>query len=204
MRMPCGLRIVVRRVWVFAAIWLALSLGAGSAAALEFEVLLESLALDGRREVAFEESRFIASVTTPIVSRGRFIFEPPDRLIKTIEYPRPESAVLEDDRLAILDEDGAEVASIDLWLQPDLRLIFASIRGVLKGDPEALRSLFWVSLKGDLEAWSLELSPKVGEAKTRIQRIAIVGHAAGTQTFEILEISGSRSHIRLLHDTSAQ
>ena len=203
MRMPSGLRTVEGRAWIFVATWLALSLGAGPAVALDLEVLLESLALDERQEVVFEESRFIETVTTPIVSRGRFIFEPPDRLIKTIEHPRRESAVLEDDRLAILDAEGTEIASVDLWLQPDLRLIFASIRGVLKGDPEVLRSVFWVSLQGDLEAWSLELSPKVDEAKTRIQRIDIAGDTAGARTFEIMETSGRRSQIRLLHDTSA-
>ncbi len=193
---------VALRATCFAASWLALFLTAGSAAALELDVLLQSQALEGRRDVAFEERRFIKSVTTPIITRGHFIFQPPDRLTKIIEEPRRESAVIEGDRLTILDAEDREVTSIDLWLQPDLRLIFASIRGVLKGDPEVLRSAFWISLHGQLEDWSLELSPKVDESKTRIQKIAIGGRAAGPQRIEIRETNGNRSRIELLHDAS--
>lgn len=184
----------------FAASWLALFLTAGSAVALELEILLQSQALEGRREIAFEERRFIKSVTTPIVSRGHFVFQPPDRLTKIVEEPRRESAVIEGDRLTILDAEDREVTSIDLWLQPDLRLIFASIRGVLKGDPEVLRSAFWVSLHGQLEDWSLQLSPKVDESKTRIQHIAISGHATGPQSFEVRETNGNRAQIEFLLD----
>jgi outer membrane lipoprotein-sorting protein len=183
-----------------AASWLALFLTAGSAVALELEILLQSQALEGRREVAFEERRFIKSVTTPIVSRGHFVFQPPDRLTKIVEEPRRESAVIEGDRLTILDAEDREVTSIDLWLQPDLRLIFASIRGVLKGDPEILRSAFWISLHGQLEDWSLELSPKVDESKTRIHHIAISGNATGPQSFEVRETNGNRAQIEFLLD----
>lgn len=191
---------VVLRATYFAASWFMLFLTNGSAAALELDILLQSQALEGRREVAFEERRFIKSVTIPIVSRGRLVFQPPDRLTKIIEEPRQESAVIEGDRLTILDAEDREVTSIDLWLQPDLRLIFASIRGVLKGDPEILRSAFWISLHGQSDDWSLELSPKVGESKTRIQKIAIAGLAAGPQSIEIREVNGNYSRIALLHD----
>jgi outer membrane lipoprotein-sorting protein len=200
MRTAKGNKLVALRSTCFAAAWLTLFLTAGSAAALELDELFQTQALDGQREVAFEERRFIKSVTTPIVSRGHFVFQPPDRLTKIIEEPRRESAVIEGDRLTILDAEDREVTSIDLWLQPDLRLIFTSIRGVLKGDPEVLRSAFWITLHGQLDDWSLELLPKVGESKTRIQHIAISGHGTGPQSFEVRETNGNRSQIELLDD----
>ena len=170
------------------------------AAEPDLQALLSRLALDGgRQEIAFEESRFNRLVTEPILSEGRLIYEPPDRLIKRIETPRRESAVLERDRLAILDAQDREVASIDLWLQPDLQMVFGSIKAMLTGDAEALRSAFWVSLDGGAtEAWALTLRPKSDSARTRLEQVLVEGRGPRILSFEFLEADGDRSRLRLL------
>ncbi len=169
------------------------------AADLDLQKLLAQLALDGRRqEIAFEESRFSRLVTEPLLSRGRLIYEPPDTLIKRMEVPRRESAVLQDERLAILDAQDRELASIDLWLQPDLKMIYGSIKALLTGDADALRSAFWVSTEGGPEAWVLILRPKTDSARKRLELVRVEGRASRILSFEFLETDGDRSRLRLL------
>ncbi len=172
---------------------------AAQAAEPDLPELLARLALDeGRQEIAFEESRYNRLITEPVRSRGRLIYEPPDRLIKRLEAPRRESAVLERERLAILDAQDREVASIDLWLQPDLQMVYGSIKAVLAGDAEALRSAFWVSLDGKREAWVLTLRPRSDSARTRLEQVVIEGRGSKLLSFEFREADGDRSQLRLL------
>lgn len=175
------------------------------AADLDLQQLLARLALGSQRqEIAFEESRFNRLVTEPLLSRGRLIYEPPDTLIKRLETPRRESAVLQDERLAILDAQDREVASIDLWQQPDLQMIYGSIKALLTGDAEALRSAFWVSTEGGTEAWVLILRPKIDSARTRLEQVRVEGREARLLSFEFLETDGDRSRLRLLAEPSVE
>lgn len=176
-----------------------LAAGPAQAADLDLQELLSRLAPDdGRQEIGFEESRFNRLITEPVLSQGRLIYEPPDKLIKRHEVPRRESAILEQDRLAILDAQDREVASIDLWLQPDLQMVFGSIKAVLTGDAVALRSAFWVSIDGEGEAWALTLRPKSDSARTRLEQILVEGSGSRILSFEFREADGDRSRLRLL------
>lgn len=190
-----------RRGRFFALIGGLLATAPAQAAGLDLQELLPRLALDdGRQEIAFEESRFSRFLMEPVLSRGRLIYEPPDRLIKRIEAPRRESAVLEQERLAILDAQDREVASIELWLQPDLQMIYGSIKAVLTADANALRAAFWVSLDGNPEAWTLTLRPKTDSARTRLRQVLVEGRESRILSFEFQEADGDRSQLRLLSE----
>lgn len=196
-------RVPERRSWRSAAACALLLLGAlggagTAAAAFDLDALLKRVAVAEPADVPFEEKRYIGAVTEPLVSRGYLRFEPPDRLIKKVETPKAETAIATENRLSILDASGAETASIDLWMDPDLRLVFDSLRAVLRGDADALRAHFDTSLTGDEAAWTLTLAPKGDGDDTRIARIVVAGGKAGLERFEIRETGGDRSVIRLL------
>ncbi len=181
-----------------------LIVAAQPAAALNVEQLLGQIARAGGQDIAFEERRFLNTLMTPLISRGRLIYEPPDRLIKLILEPRRESAVFDEDRLAILDGEDKEIASIDLWMQPDLRLTFDSIIAMPTGDVERLRWAFWIRLDGDEEAWSLKLVPKINASKSRVEKILVSGRGDQLLSFDFRQSDGDRSLIRLLPETAAQ
>ncbi len=181
-----------------------LIVAAQPAAALNVEQLLGQIARAGGQDIAFEESRFLNTLMTPLISRGRLIYEPPDRLIKLILEPRRESAVFDEDRLAILDGEDKEIASIDLWMQPDLRLTFDSIIAMLTGDVERLCWAFWITLDGDEEDWCLKLVPKIDASKSRVENILVSGRGDQLLSFDFRQSDGDRSLIRLLPETAAQ
>lgn len=180
-----------------AALLLALT-GEASAGTPDLETLLKSIAVKGAQEVAYEERRYFGALTEPIVSRGHLRYEPPARLIKRVESPRRETAVVDEDLLTVLDSGGAETATIDLWQNRDLRLVFDGLRGVLSGDPDALRTVFNPTLEEAGAGWRLHLVPRGEPDDTRIKVIVVSGMAKRIDSFEIQEADGDRSLIRLL------
>lgn len=172
--------------------------GPAQAGAPDLETLLKSVSVTGAQEVAYEERRYLGALTEPLVSRGRLRYEPPARLIKSVESPRRETAVVDEDRLTVLDAAGVETASIDLWQNRDLRLVFDGLRGVLSGDPAALRAVFDPTVEDLGEGWRLHLVPKGEPGGARIKGIVVSGIAKRIDSFEIQESDGDRSLIQLL------
>jgi len=187
-------------VGAFAIVFAMLCLpvvGTGWAATIDLEALLKRVAVGSAKEVPFEERRFIGAVTEPLVSRGYLRYEPPNKLIKKVESPYRETAVVDDDHLSVLDADGAETTSISLWISEDLRLMFDSLRAVLRGDVKALRVLFEVSVSGDETAWTLDLTPKDDPDASRIERIVVTGNQERLLRFDIREAGGDRTLIQM-------
>jgi len=172
--------------------------------AVELEALLDGVAQTERRAVAFEETRTIAGVTKPLLSRGQLIYEPGGRLIKRFETPRRETAILEEDRLTILDADDTEVATIDLWMQRDLQLVFTGLQAVFSGDAAALRKAFDIETSGDTGQWRIQLTPKSDEGDLRLETVVVSGGARRIADFEVRERSGDTAVIRLLDAVPGQ
>lgn len=167
------------------------------AAGLSLEAVLQRVAANSGEAVGFEESRYLGVVTKPLESSGTLRFEPPDRLIKETVKPYRETAIVDGDRLTVLNAAGAEMRSISLWASEELRLVFDSLRAVLRGDAKALAALFQVTVSGDEARWTIELTPQsVGEDR-QIERITVEGEAGRIVSFDIREANGDRDLIRL-------
>lgn len=191
---------VAARIGVLAlASWAFLSGAAAIAHASDFdlETVLQSVAAGGVAVVGFEERRFLGVVTEPLESSGTLRFEPPDRLIKETDKPYRETAIVDGDRLTVLNAAGAETQSISLWASEELRLVFDSLRAVLRGDAKALDALFQVAVSGDETAWAIELTPQPSEMEGAIKRITVRGEAGRILSFDIRETNGDRALIRL-------
>lgn len=167
------------------------------ASGLSLEDVLQRVATNSGEAVGFEESRYLGVVTKPLESSGTLRFEPPDRLIKETEKPYRETAIVDGDRLTVLNAAGAETRSISLWASEELRLVFDSLRAVLRGDAKALAALFQVSVSGDEAHWTIELTPQPGGEDGQIERITVQGEAGRIASFEIRESNGDRALIRL-------
>lgn len=178
--------------------------GFAQAAPPSLDALLKRAAVTRAGEVPFEEKKFVGALTEPLVSRGVLRFEPPDRLIKKTETPEQETAIVDKDSLRILNADGVETTSIGLWVDPDLRLIFDSLRAVLRGDADALRALFETTITGDANDWTLTLVPKQESATSRVDHIVVTGDATRLRGFDIYETGGDRSFTRLLETAPRQ
>ncbi len=192
-----GVRSVVAGLAAVALLCASMAL-ARPVQALDLEALLGGVAQTERRTVAFEETRTIAGMKKPLLSRGQLIYEPGGRLIKRFETPRRETAILDEDRLTILDADDTEVTTIDLWMQRDLQLVFTGLQAVFSGDADALRKAFDIRINGDKGQWRLRLTPKPDEGDLRLESVVVSGSARKIADFEIRERDGDTAVIRLL------
>lgn len=184
-------------VAVFAAMLHVSSGGTGHASEFDLEIALRPIAARGAEEVMFEERRFLGVVTEPLESSGTLRFDPPDRLIKKTGKPFRETAIIDKDRLTVLDGDGAETLSISLWASEELRLVFDSLRAVLRGDAAVLRTLFDVSVSGAEREWKIGLTPKTAQDEGTIAEIVVRGQSGRIVSFDIRETNGDRALIRL-------
>lgn len=168
--------------------------------AFDLGELAGSLQLTERREIGFREERSLAALTSSVISTGYFVFEPPGRLIKVMETPRRERATVENDRLTVSDEEGTEIASVDLASQPALKQLFGGLLALLSGNAEMLRAAFNVSLSGGADDWRLDLTPKGRSEEggpAGLERLVVTGGGGAMKTIGIREADGDRTRITL-------
>ena len=175
-------------------------LGSAPVLAFDLDELAESLRLTERHEMGFREERSVAALTSSVVSTGYFVFEPPGRLVKMMETPRQERAIVENDRLTVSDEEGTEIASVDLASQPALKQLFGGLLALLSGDAERLRAVFDILLSGGVDDWRLDLTPRErGEegGSAGLARLVVTGGGGVMRTIGIREADGDSTRITL-------
>ncbi|MCB1954693.1 MAG: outer membrane lipoprotein carrier protein LolA [Rhodocyclaceae bacterium] len=191
---------MIRRLLLLPA--LALCTLAAAAEPWTLDTLMQRLADRAGGRVNFIERKYIAILDEPVVSTGQMSFTPPGRLERQTVTPKPETMVLDGDRLSIRRE-GRE---LDLRLRdyPEAAAFIDSIRGTLAGDRQALERRFLLSLGGDATAWWLDLLPRDGKLAELVLRIHIEGQGGHIRSVEILQGDGDRSVMTLEPADAAQ
>jgi Outer membrane lipoprotein carrier protein LolA-like len=153
--------------------------------------LMQSLKQRGAERALFVEKKFIAILDKPLESSGELNYVPPDRLEKRTLKPRPESVLVDGDRLTI--ERGNQQRSLRLHDYPDIAAFIDSIRGTLAGDRKALEQVYRLELHGDQERWTLVMFPSDAKLATLVLRIDVTGTRDRVRSIEILQADGDRS-----------
>jgi len=172
---------------------LTLALTASSRTAQGFD-LTELMALLARVEtsqVAFEETKHVAVLTTPIVRRGTLRYMRPDRLEMRVETPYFERMDIAGNMLTIESKRG--VRQVDLAAEPGPAAWVAGIRATLAGDRPTLARHFAFELRGQPTRWTLTLLPLEPALSGVIERITIDGVEAQLTRIEVDERMGDRT-----------
>jgi hypothetical protein len=106
--------------------------------------------------------------------------------------PRPESFVVDGDRLRLEDARGRKRT----FALQDNALLWAfveSIRSTLNGDLPQLERFYGVAFEGGRAAWRLSLTPKQPRMSALIDVIRITGSGDRIDTVEIDQAQGDRS-----------
>ncbi|WP_300452450.1 LolA-related protein [Accumulibacter sp.] len=160
-------------------------------AAWDLSQLMDELAQTRGGRARYVETRYLALLDRPLVSRGELSFTAPERLEKRTLSPRPELLLLDKDRLTI--ERGQQKLSIDLASQPEAQAFVDSIRAALNGDRAALERNYTLYLAGNRENWTLTLLPSSQAIATVVQRIRIGGQRNRIRSIEYLQTDGDRA-----------
>ena len=164
----------------------------GSAA---FAELLKLLAERRHGHVAFTEVQQLSILDQPLHSSGELVYDAPDRLEKRTLAPRPEDLLLENGVLTV--ERNHHRRSVALRDFPQAAPFVESVRATLAGDRAALERYFTVQFSGNLDRWSLELTPADAVLRRSVQRVLIGGERDRIHTVEIDQRDGDSSMLTI-------
>ncbi len=154
--------------------------------------LMRELAAVQHSRARFVERKYLKILDRPLELSGTLEYRAPDHLARRTLTPKPESFVVDGDRLRLEDARGRK-RTFALQDHPVLWAFVESIRSTLKGDQAQLERFYNVVLDGSEQAWRLSLTPKQPRMSALIARIAITGSGGRIATVEIHETQGDHS-----------
>jgi len=170
---------------------LVLILSPIAARAFDLAELMELMGRVEASQVAFEETKYVSTLTTPIVRKGTLRYVRPDRLEMRVETPYFERMDIVGNVLTIESKRG--VRQIDLTSEPGPAAWVAGIRATLAGDRPTLARHFAFELHGQAARWTLTLLPLDPALSGVIERIAIDGAQSQLSRVEVNERMGDRT-----------
>ncbi len=162
-----------------------------TAHAFDIDELMAMMARVDTSSVAFEETKYVATLTAPIVRRGTLRYVRPDRLEMHVVSPFFERMDIVADVLTIETKRG--VRQVDLAGEPGAAAWVAGIRATLAGDRLALARHFTLHLSGQAARWTLTLAPLAPALASVIQGITVEGAQAQLTRIEVDERGGDRT-----------
>jgi len=153
--------------------------------------LMHLLALQKSGKASFVEKKYIGILDKPLESSGELSFDAPDRLEKRTIKPRPETLLLDGDKLTVTRH---EKRPINLRLQdhPEVASVIESIRGTLSGDKAALEKNYAIEFAGVQGKWQLTLTPVQKELAKVVRQVHIGGADANIKTITFDQADGDR------------
>jgi len=183
--------------------WLALLLLASTPASAQgwnLDALMSEMAAVPASRTRFVETRHLAMLTQPLELKGSLSYERPDRLVKHVETPFDETLTVKGEVLSLVNKTKGEQRSLSLREQPALGALVESVRATLAGDRAQLERHYRVQFSGQREAWRLHLVPRATQVRAHVESITVSGAAARAQRIEVLESTGDRSVMTIVHD----
>lgn len=153
--------------------------------------LMQSLANNRNGHASFTEKKFIAILDKPVESSGELFYTAPDRLEKRTLKPKPESMLLDKDKLIVEQRGKTHVLSLQSY--PEVAAFIESIRGTLAGDRKALERTYQLSMEGNEQDWNLKLLPVQDKMKKVVSSIHISGSGSVLSIIKIQQADGDSS-----------
>lgn len=190
---------------------LALLLGTAHASGAETEnthpawgmkQLMHKLGQVKSSKARFVEQKYLSMLTFPTEISGTLIYKAPSRFEKHTLKPKPESMILDQDRLTIENPTKQQKHQLSLQDYPVIWALVESIRSTLAGDLPTLNRFYSVKLDGSADKWRLVLVPNDTKIKYWVSEILINGNDNRINTIEIKETEGDRSVMTISEDNS--
>ena len=180
-----------------AAACLLMLLGVGAHAAdWALPDLMHLLGQQRSGKASFVEKKYIGILDKPLESSGELAYDAPDRLEKRTLKPRPESMLLEGDKLTVTQQEKRPL-KLRLQDHPEIAAVVESIRATLSGDQGALEKNYAVDFTGAAGKWQLTLTPRQKEVAKVVRQVHIGGAEAFIRTISFDQADGDRSEMTI-------
>ena len=152
-------------------------------------------------QARFVERKHLRILDAPIEFSGTLIYKAPGHLEKHTLLPKPQSLILDQDRLVVEDRTKKQRRTLLLQDYPVVWAFVESIRATLAGDLKALTSFYRVELEGSENQWRLLLKPSESTLQSMVSEIRISGQRNSVRVIEIVEGEGDRSVMTITDST---
>lgn len=187
----------MKRRWLLGLIATVL-LEVGVTAAPENDLLVQIAAQLEQHAVVkanFVQTRQMAALKRPIVSRGRMAFSRRDGVFWWIDDPLQVSYWLTEQRVVEIDVGGTR-REHDLRSNPAMAQVGRLMRAMLGAQTETLRQQFEIKVQGTPAQWELLLTPREAQLAQFIQSLHVSG-GRFIESLRVHEASGDLTTIRL-------
>ncbi|TCV87470.1 LolA family protein [Sulfurirhabdus autotrophica] len=171
-------------------------------ASLDVKQLMQNLGHVKVAKGTFVERKYMSILSTPLELSGTLIYTAPGHLEKHTLLPKPESMVLEQDKLTLENKTKNQRRTVVLQEYPVIWAFVEGIRSTLAGDLPTLSKFYRVSLDGNVNQWRLQLVPVESDMRAVVDEIHISGSKNWVRTIEIIESGGDRSVMTVTEDAS--
>ena len=175
---------------VFTFIFVLMLSGYQTAYALELAELLQNISSTPEKFALFTEAKMAYFLEKPLISKGYMEFKSPSTMIKRMTEPEMMEQTIEGDVLSIYQGEQRRKTQ-SLSANSKLALGINAVRWVLSGDHEMLETNFQAIVNGDLNSWTIQLSPKDLELKEKIKLMLITGADQNIQQILIEQPNGN-------------
>lgn len=158
--------------------------------------LMHLLAQQKSGKASFIEKKYIGILDKPLESSGELSFDAPDRLEKRTVKPRPETMLLDGDKLTVTLHEKRPL-NVRLQDHPEVAALIESIRGTLSGDQAALEKNYAIDLTGVQGKWQLTLTPVQKAVAKVVRQVHIGGADANIKAITVDQADGDRSEMTI-------
>jgi hypothetical protein len=150
-------------------------------------------------EVVYQETLESDLLDTAISTRGRLVYEAPDRIRRI--STQNEGFVLEGDTMQLV-ADGKVVEELSVSSIAPLEAMVTALRATFAGDLGRLTSAYRLDYQSDDTSWRLALAPREAGLLMVFLRIEMVGNGSTITSILIEEPDGDRRILRMRPLTS--
>ena len=166
-----------------------------TAPAFDLPTLMRELARQPGGQARFVETKTLALLDQPVVSRGTLVYAPPDRLEKNTLQPSAESMRVERDLVTVVR--GGSQRQIRLGDYPEVLSIIEAVRGSLLGDLARLERHYEVKLGGQMGRWQLTLTPREPRLRRWVRHITVHGRQGRIDQIDTQQMDGDSAVMQI-------
>ena len=155
----------------------------------------------------FVETRQSMFLSTDMVIEGNIEYRAPDYIEKVTVSPMSEKILVDGDTMLVekltysRDHDAVvETKHYSIESHPVLKATVGSIRYILAGNSEMLGEYYEMSISGQCENWTLELTPRTVEISDYAQKIILSGNESSILKYVTIQAYGDESVMTLTYD----
>jgi len=169
--------------------------------------LMRELSQVSYARLNFVETRQSMFLSTDMVIEGNIQYRAPDHIEKVTVSPMSEKIVVDGDTMRVekisddrKDDAVMETKHYSIESHPILKATVGSIRYILAGNSEMLSEYYEMSISGQCDNWTLNLTPRTVEISEYAQKIILYGNESSILRYVTIQADGDESVMTLTYD----